>query len=373
MAQDLGKTQVDALLAHTRLAVAATDAAGRMTLFSPALQELLGLDFDAVGEEEMVSHFDLYALDGTTPLETDQIPLVRARHGEVVTDAVLCARRGGTTLYLRCNAAPLRSNGEIMGAIVLVQDVTAEHSAQVEQDGLRERLVVTINHELRTPLTKLLGHAELLQDHRDELPGGLRQSLDVVCRSAHDLRRLADVISGLADLESHARLTKSLGDLCALVGARADDFAGRAAARDVRVRRDLPERMSATVDQVEVARAVEALLDNAVHYAPDGSEVGVRVTGDAEWVRIEVWDQGSGISPAERARLLQPFERGEHDRQPVNSRGLGLSIAHTVAAAHGGDLLLEDHEPRGLLASLVLPRHGSTTRAAAARGGGPAA
>lgn len=361
MPQDLGKVQLETLLAHTRLAVAAVDAHGRMTLFSPALQELFGAPFEPVAEGEMVDHFDLYDAEGVNRLRTDDVPLVRARRGEIVTDAVVSTHRSdGSWAFLRCNAAPLRGeDDEIVGAVALVQDVTAEHAAQREQEVLRERLVETINHELRTPLTKLLGHSERLQESREELPDTLVPSVDVIARSAADLQHISDVISALADLEGHARLTKTFGSLAGLLRDCMDSARAEAAIRGLQLCGELPERLNATIDPDEVQRAICALLDNALAYAPPGTRVDLRLSADKNWVKIDVCDRGSGIPPQDRARLIEPFERGNHPRQPVNSRGLGLTLAHTIAVAHGGNLLLDDHEPCGLCASLLLPRYGS--------------
>ena len=54
-------------------------------------------------------------------------------------------------------------------------------------------------------------------------------------------------------------------------------------------------------------------------------------------------------------RLLEPFERGFHPRQEVTGKGLGLAIANTIAAAHGGVLQLRPRRPCGLCVSMVLP------------------
>lgn len=364
MPRDLGQLQLETLLSHTRLAVAATDATGRMTLYSPALQELLGSPVEGLAESGMVDHFDLYAVDGVTRLREEDVPLVRARRGEVVTDAVVVARRGGGDgIYLRCNAAPLRDgDGVISGAIVLVQDVTSEHAAQREQDVLRARLVETINHELRTPLTKVCGHAELLLEHCERLPEPGRRSVEVLARSAQDLFRLARMISALADLESHARLTKTFGDVAGLLRDTLRDAEPAAAARGIRLVRDLPDRLTATVDADELRRAVEAVLDNALRYAPDGTEVGVRLSTQGPDVLVEVWDEGEGVAVQDRARLVEAFERGDHPRQQVDGKGLGLAVAHTVVTAHGGALVLGDRAPSGLCVTLRLPRQASSGR-----------
>ena len=104
---------------------------------------------------------------------------------------------------------------------------------------------------------------------------------------------------------------------------------------------------------------VSALLENAVTYAPPDSAVEVEVTAQGDYLDIAVRDAGTGIPPEERTRLVKPFERGDHDEfQPVNSKGLGLAVAHTVATAHGGELLLDACVPSGLCASLRVPRYG---------------
>lgn len=359
MTQDLGSMPLEKLMRHTPLAIAAADATGHLTMLSPALQRLLNQPFRRVSEDEMVAQFDLFACDGVTPLRPEDIPLSRALRGEVVIDAVVASRLDGEVMvYLRCNASPLRGeDDEIVGAVVLVQDVTAEMMAQRDQDELRERLVVTVNHELRTPLAKIIGNAELLQDDCAALPARLQHSVEAISRSAEELMNLADVVSDLSDLEERTKLTKTYGNIAGLVADAVAKFADRAASRHLELASAVPARVTATVDPGEVARAVTALLENAVTYAPPGSRVEVEVAAQRDYVDISVRDEGTGIPPEERTRLVKPFERGDHHEfQPVSSKGLGLAVAHTVATAHGGELLLDTCVPSGLCASLRLPR-----------------
>jgi signal transduction histidine kinase len=134
------------------------------------------------------------------------VPLARARRGEFVRDAVVTHRRtGGQLVHLRCNAVPLRDDhGRDTGAISLVQDVTAETDAALRAEALRKRLFETINHEFRTPLAALLGHVELIHDHRDrreDLDPDLAKWLDAIERSGWRLRDLLQKVSDLVDLE----------------------------------------------------------------------------------------------------------------------------------------------------------------------------
>jgi PAS domain S-box-containing protein len=189
-------------LEHTGVGVVACDAEGNLTLLSPAVQKMFGLDYAPLPEEVLPDVFRLYHADGTTIMAPDEMPIARARGGQFINDEVVAAHdQDGATIYLRCNGAPLLNDaGEPDGALVLVQDITAEHEATLRSERLRARLVETINHEFRTPLAALLAHVELIHDHRDrldDLDPDLPASLDAIERSGW---RLRDLVQEVADL-----------------------------------------------------------------------------------------------------------------------------------------------------------------------------
>ncbi len=348
------------LLSSTSVGVAATDAAGRMTMLSPALEALIGPPSAYLDESQMSDHFHLYCEDGTTPIPPEDLPITRARLGETVRDAVVVARPPGRTeVYLRCNGAPLRdTDGEIVGAIVLVQDISCERAALREQEELRRRLVTTINHEFRTPLTAVVGNVELLEDLADQLPPGAARLLAAIAEGGRRLEELVRTVSELADLEGDTLLVKSECDVARLVRDVCDDI-DRARAGGPTVVVDAPGRVAGVADDAKLRKAVAALLDNALTHAAETDEVVVRVTSDELALCIRVCDEGTGVALRDRERLVQPFERGQHPGQPVSSRGLGLAVARTVAVAHGGRLVLDDNTPHGLCATIALPHPGA--------------
>jgi len=191
-------------LESTGVGLVACDMNGKLTLISPPLQELFATTYDPSAEPFFVDHIPLFRSDGETELPHDEVPLVRARSGEFVRDAVLSTRRAdGTLVHLKCNAVPLRDDeGADIGAIALVQDVTAETDAALRAEAMRKRLVATINHEFRTPLAALLGHVELIRDHRDrrdDLDPELAEWLDAIERSGWRLRDLLDEVAELVN------------------------------------------------------------------------------------------------------------------------------------------------------------------------------
>ncbi|WP_244931319.1 ATP-binding protein [Nocardioides sp. W7] len=356
MADDLGSLQLQTLLSQTSAGIAATDARGRMTLLSPALQHLFGVQDKPYAEDEIPERFRLYDESGTVPLRPHEVPLVRARAGEVVTDVVVTAQvpeRG--LIHLRCNGAPLRNqDGIIVGGIVMVEDITSERAALREQAELRRRLIETVNHEFRTPLSTLFGHAELLADAKDRLPADLARSATAALRAAESLSDLVHTVSDLVDLGEAARVVRIATDLRPMLVQVAEEQQA-AATTGTRVRVEADEHVRAPVDPDRLRKAIAALVANAVTYAPSDSEVLVRAWTDECHLHVVVIDQGSGIPAADHERLVEPFERGSHPQQAVSSRGLGLAVAHTVALAHGGVLELANADPRGLRATLLLP------------------
>lgn len=358
MTSGLEQLKSSTLLAQTGLLVAASDSAGRIALLSPSMQELFELPFEPIPEDEISDRFRLFTQDGSAPLPVEDVPLVRARRGEVVRDAMIMSRTAtGRPLHLRCNASPLIDpDGRLSGAILLVQDVTGERAAHERQSELRERLLETVNHHLRTPVTSLLGYAEILDDQRAAITPEAQRAVDAVLRAAGTLGTLFETVSALLDLDRHTQLSKTYGDLASVVQQVARAFTPLFHENRVGLRIEQPCSMLVVLDFAEVRRAVSELLKNAARYAPAGSVVRLHTrNGDGATIDITVSDNGPGIDEDEQLRLIEPFERGNHPRQEVTGRGLGLAIAHTIASAHGGALQLTPNRPRGLSATLRLP------------------
>jgi signal transduction histidine kinase len=101
-------------------------------------------------------------------------------------------------------------------------------------------------------------------------------------------------------------------------------------------------------------RCLANLLENAVKY---GKSARVILDDDTDRLEIRVQDEGPGIPQAELKKVFEPFYRVENSRsRETGGTGLGLTIARSVAEAHGGRLSLRNREEGGLEATLLLPR-----------------
>ena len=105
-----------------------------------------------------------------------------------------------------------------------------------------------------------------------------------------------------------------------------------------------------------MASAIGNLLSNAIRFSPVGGIIQFRLSTRAGRFMIDVLDQGPGVAADDRARIFEPFYRGE--RQPddaVKGSGVGLSIVHAIAALHGGSLAIERSPLGGARLVMRLP------------------
>ncbi|MER6563067.1 HAMP domain-containing sensor histidine kinase [Streptomyces sp. NPDC001027] len=209
--------------------------------------------------------------------------------------------------------------------------------------------VADASHQLRNPLAALLLRIELLGY---ELPEGNEEIASV----QHEGRRLAQVLDDLLDLAlaEHAEADLRITDIGALAAERVAAWAPTAKAKGVRLVGDCPPT-TAWADPVTLSSALDAVIDNAVKFTPEGESVEVTVTVEGGTSSVVVTDNGPGLTDEELTRVGDRFWRsGRH--QNVKGSGLGLSISRALLAAGGGSLSYARHEPSGLTATVSVPR-----------------
>jgi signal transduction histidine kinase len=106
-------------------------------------------------------------------------------------------------------------------------------------------------------------------------------------------------------------------------------------------------------DPVRLRQLVGILVDNALHHAPTGSQVGVRVRAEGGNAILVVEDQGTGIRPEDLPRVFDRFYRAAG--APGGGTGLGLAIAAWIVERHGGRIAAANREPHGARFTVQLP------------------
>jgi signal transduction histidine kinase len=237
--------------------------------------------------------------------------------------------------------------------------------------NLQRRFVADAGHELRTPLTLLGTRAQLLRRHlrRGEEPRGRRIPPDlptvadprvladvegIVADSAHLATILEDLLLAADPLANQAHqdvdLTKICDNAVAAAAAAADE-------RDIALRGPTGNpAVNVTGSPTALARAVTALLDNAVRHASHA--VSLTLVHQHQRVLLDVTDDGPGIDPTLAPRLFDRFTTARTDNTTRPRRyGLGLALVAEIVAAHGGQVQLLNPGPAATPA-----RQGATLR-----------
>jgi two-component system heavy metal sensor histidine kinase CusS len=205
------------------------------------------------------------------------------------------------------------------------------------------RFVSSAAHELRSPLTALRGELELaLRRPRsaEDYRAAIRTSLESTERLVLLAEDLLDLARASTRADAGERIEAKLLDVIdRAVGA---SLARAEARREVQV--DVPD-LVVPGRAPDLSRMVRNLVDNAVAHASAGSTVRVRAErrdepGSRPEVLVSVENDGEPVPEAMRARIFEPFFRGDEDRERSGA-GLGLAIAREIARAHGGDLGLD--------------------------------
>ena len=217
---------------------------------------------------------------------------------------------------------------------------------------LKSQFVALASHELRTPAASIYGAAATLHEREHQLAEEQRGSLrDLLFEQSDRLRILVEELLDLSRLDAgsiriHPERIGVATRLYRLVDELFPEYG-----RDITI--DAEEGLVARADPSAFDRIVSNLLANAFRYGEPPVTVEA-IEGEAGGVRVSVEDRGQGVPPEFVPRLFERFTRAEPSGA-VTGAGLGLSIAQSLAQAHGAELSYRDAHPRGARFELELP------------------
>ena len=258
-------------------------------------------------------------------------------------------------------AIPLRRNDEV-GRLAAAFN---EMARQVGRSHLQmRRLIANVSHDLKTPLTSILGFAQALRDGAVAGPEQAAETGAIIHAEAERVQALVDDLLYLSEIEAgQVVLAREAVDLGALAGRAARRFAPALHERGVELAVALPGEgihgppLVVNGDGARLERVLDNLLDNARKYTPAGGRVEVRgrpAPGTPAAVRLEVFNSGSLIPPADLPRVFERFYRLDRARTRTSGSGLGLAIAKELVELHGGALTVASDAP-GTTFTLTLP------------------
>ncbi|MBU0554035.1 hybrid sensor histidine kinase/response regulator [Myxococcota bacterium] len=242
--------------------------------------------------------------------------------------------------------------------------LTHAHDRLKEVDRLKMAVLRNVSHELATPMTPLLGYTRMLaQEEMGPINDKQAQTLG---RMEGALSRLKHLIDNLLEVTRFATGAISLKPevvqpdalLRAVVGGLSEAIAARGARLTLRA----TAVEEALVDPQRLSEAFEQLIDNALKFGPEGGalliegQILVEGEGDRRLLEWAISDEGPGIPAAQRDAVIEPFYQIDGSAtRAFGGAGLGLAVAHQVAALHGGALSITSSTLGGARVALRVP------------------
>jgi signal transduction histidine kinase len=237
-------------------------------------------------------------------------------------------------------------------------DEAARVRAHEEAARLKEDFLSAAAHDLKTPLTTLVAQAQFLERRAETQPTA-PADLPGLRRIVREAKRLSALVLELLDA-SRLEQGKLVGerepvDLVELARdvARRDTYQGR------RIKISAGGPVVGSYDPRRIGQVLENLVENAVKYSPDESEIQVDLAQRDGQAYVDVTDLGIGIPPGDLPQFFERFHRGSNvDDRRFAGMGLGLFICKGIVEQHGGRIWVESRVGTGTTFHVVLPIEG---------------
>ena len=236
------------------------------------------------------------------------------------------------------------------------RSLAEQNRALAASNAQRKELLATASHELRTPLTSILGFSDLLTEG-DVGEATIRQYAAIINRNARSLLDVVDDLLLLASLgAAEARPTADAVGVDKLLTQVAESLGPLADAAGVAIVVQCDPALVVPGDRNALERVVSNVVSNAVKYSHRGATVSAVATADGDEARIEVSDAGIGIPEDEVGLVFGQFFRASTARSSGREgTGLGLAVARSIVAQHGGTITLTSTVGEGTTVTLRLP------------------
>ncbi len=370
----------DAIASHAAEALFLVDSEGRITFANPSAVQMFGWSLDELIGQFFHGKLHAHHPDGS-PYPISDCPHMRV----LVTGGTLRGEndfffhRDGRMIPVTCSTAPLRGDGTIAGAVLVVRDVSEERRAEEanreQEEAFRQAqklesigvLAGGIAHDFNNLLTGIMGNA------------GLARRAILAGRNDHGAHLLEDVLSAserAADLTRQLLAYAGKGqfviqalDLCQLV-TEVSTLIRASISRQITLVLDLPDECPQIEgDRTQLQQLVMNLVINggeAIGDAPGSLTVRIRTEhfterrhrirtegfpiAAGEYVRVDVIDTGAGMDKETRVRIFEPFFTTK-----FLGRGLGLSAALGIVRGHRGAIGVASEPEMGTTFTILLP------------------
>ena len=329
--------------------VITVDGEMRVTDLNRAAEKLTGFT-----RQEALGHFCGEVLQSS--ICGRECPLRLAMDtGEIVSREATLTNHQAQKHEVMLSASALRDDqGNLLGGVETFRDIAPLKHLENE----RRQLVSMFAHDLKAPVVAASGLINrLIRGKVGELNADQTAYLDIVHRELQQLEKLITNFLDYARLDLHiitpVPSAMQVEEECQGVIERLQALAD---AKEITIQTEFPKEIIVLqADPLLFQRAVGNLLENAIKYAPVGSQVTLTVQDKGAEVYVAVTDQGPGVAPQDLPHLFELLYRGEGAGEQ-SGLGLGLAIVKRIIDAHGGHIWVESVKGQGATFWFSLPR-----------------
>lgn len=359
--------QCQAFLDAAPDAIITIDDRGIMVAANPTTEEIFGYK-----RSEIIGRNVSILMPSPDHEKHDQYVARYLRTGEAriigIGREISARRKDGTTFPARLSVSEFESNGQRYFTGML-HDITdrveaeAERRALLMQHAHASRVVAlgemasSIGHEINQPLTAIVSFADASRKLIESRPIDT-ETLDHALRQiSEQAQRAGEIIRRLREFVKKKEPSRSSLDINELITAVVDLACHDAEHHGITLTPDFSSSSSyALVDRLQIEQVVLNLIRNSIDSINESGirdgEIKIRCVLEDDMIVIIVSDNGTGIRPSALPNIFKAFYTTK-----TQGTGLGLSISHSIAQAHGGQLLFQPNEKRGATFVLKLPTY----------------
>ncbi len=308
-------------------------------------------------------NLNVYHPDERDKVEADFAAVLR---GEERADEYRVITKAGEERWLRLSRRPVwdSEQGRVVRIYGAAQDITAHKQAEGQKFesalaqarfDLVHRFFRAISHDFRTSLSIIETNRYLVERLIER-----GETEEIHCR----LKNISEQVMRLTEQLENLKVVSSLNspviepcDLQALAEAEAASFGDEIEAQKLTLNIEMGEPVPAVRGNAEeLRRAIGHLLENAIHFTPEGGSITLAVYQSDDTVRLDVRDTGVGIQPDDLTHIFDLFYRADEARSIESGGvGLGLSIVKMVAEAYGGSVSVQSQPNLGSTFTMAFP------------------
>ena len=220
----------------------------------------------------------------------------------------------------------------------------------------QQQFTADASHEMRTPLAVMKLAVQGLQEDEDSrLSDFAKESVNMLQSESERLSRLTENLMTLARSdEDILPVYTAQVDITALCKKVASQMSLLTAEKKLQLKQEIQDNLVMQGDEMALSRLLIILLDNAMKYSPEQTQITLRAAKVKTHLVLEVRDEGFGISDEDKQKIFDRFFRVDKARSRSHG-GLGLGLSLAIVRQHGGSIKVLDNKPRGTVMYVKLP------------------